>query len=317
MNIILCCAFILTIAAQCYGVSRIRVDHSNWTTRYGYEDLQGIIAKQDSDGTWKYQSLSNPDSVPQYSYSSRATKEEYDSATQRADYHPQQFEDKQTNIPVQPNQSNRPRPPTNNMDQTTEPNVPLQRPTNQQARPTNYMPRTTTYNYNQRTEPGVPLQRPVNQPNYRHNPTTEPTTHRVSKFPEQRGQRPLNGHTVVTMVDDNSNVLVYNSGGLPLYQSSKDNSYGSAYRPINQPRPAYQPGRLPEPNPTYRPNYHSPTYDGTNGGLYVSQSVNNGGPFPNYAHQSVNTGGPFPNYVHQSVNTGGPFPNYVQNYVKY
>ncbi|CAH0695768.1 unnamed protein product [Spodoptera exigua] len=262
MNIILSCAFILTITTHCYGVSRISVKHSNYTYNYGFQDQSGLAINRAEDGTWKVQSLSN--SKPQYSYSSRTTKESFNSDPQRTDSYQRHYQDRMTTTPEQPTPSNRPRPPINNMDHTTQ--------------------------------PGVPVRRPNNQPYYPPNlSTTEPSAHPVSGFPQeegqrpQQGQRPKNRNTVFTMVDDNSNVLVYNSNGLPIYQNTHTFSRNPPYD--SPPRPTYQPRPRPvyHPTPEYpRPDAHYPTYyDNNNGGVYVHQSVNTGGPFPNFVNNYV------------------------------
>ncbi|KAF9819041.1 hypothetical protein SFRURICE_000706 [Spodoptera frugiperda] len=187
---------------------------------------------------------------------------------QNTDTYPQQFEDRTTKLPEQRPQSNSPRQPTNNVDQMTERG--------------GGNTRVPTY-HNQMTE-RVPLQRPINQPNSR-DTTTNPTTHRVSDLPEQEAQRPIhrnrvvaktntvvaNGNSIVTVVDEDGNVVSYNTGGRPVYQHRQ--TYSNSFDTY-QPRPTTESRRPYQPNSrqwtSYRsdpPFQHEQTYNGGNGGF--------------------------------------------------
>uniref|UniRef100_A0A2H1WMA0 SFRICE_005724 n=1 Tax=Spodoptera frugiperda TaxID=7108 RepID=A0A2H1WMA0_SPOFR len=232
-------------ANEAVSITNIRVDDSTLSTQYSYENQR----------------------------------------PQNTDTYPQQFEDRTTKLPEQRPQSNSPRQPTNNVDQMTERG--------------GGNTRVPTY-HNQMTE-RVPLQRPINQPNSR-DTTTNPTTHRVSDLPEQEAQRPIhrnrvvaktntvvaNGNSIVTVVDEDGNVVSYNTGGRPVYQHRQ--TYSNSFDTY-QPRPTTESRRPYQPNSrqwtSYRsdpPFQHEQTYNGGNGGLYVSQSMNTGGPYPHYLH---------------------------------
>lgn len=224
---------------------------------------------------------------------------------QNTDTYPQQFEDRTTKLPEQRPRSNGPRQPTNNVDQMTERgrgNTRVPTYHNQMTERDRGNTRLPTY-HNQMTE-RVPSQRPINQPNSR-DTTTNPTTHRVSDLPEQEEQRPIhrnrvvaktntvvaNGNSILTVVDEDGNVVSYNTGGRPVYQHR--HTYSNSFDTY-QPRPTTEPRRSYQPDSrqwtSYRsdpPFQHEQTYNGGNGGLYVSQSMNTGGPYPNYFHNYV------------------------------